>query len=55
MTSQNQDLIPYCARCKGILEVCASCDRPDCPHKVCNRCLRVELGQSMEQPHDHDG
>lgn len=44
-----------CSACGKTTEVCAFCERSDCSHAVCYRCLRVALGQSLDHPHDHGG
>ena len=44
-----------CSRCGTEIEVCAFCQRPDCSQVVCYRCLRVDLGESMDHPHPHGG
>lgn len=55
MVTQNRDLILYCSRCGKTVEECAVCERAECPHKMCYRCLRIEIGESMDHPHDHGG
>jgi len=44
-----------CMRCGVVVELCAFCERDDCRHTICYRCLRIQLGQSMAQPHLHGG
>jgi hypothetical protein len=44
-----------CSECGAIVEVCSFCERPDCPVKVCYRCLRIDVGQTVDHPHDHGG
>jgi len=44
-----------CTRCGARIEVCAFCERADCSHPICYRCLRQELRQSLAQPHAHGG
>jgi hypothetical protein len=44
-----------CTRCGARIELCAFCERIDCAHPICYRCLRRELGQSLVQPHAHGG
>jgi hypothetical protein len=44
-----------CTRCGALIELCAFCERADCPSVICYRCLRQELRQSLAQPHAHDG
>lgn len=52
---EGQVLALRCARCNAEVDVCAFCERPDCAHLVCFRCLREDVGQSMSHPHDHGG
>ncbi len=44
-----------CMRCGRGIELCAFCERDDCGHVICYRCLRLELRQSIAQPHTHGG
>ena len=52
---EDRGLALQCSQCHSEVDVCAFCERPDCAHLVCFRCLRVELGQSMSHPHQHGG
>ena len=40
MSTQGAPVIK-CLRCGTAIEVCAFCDRPDCPASTCYRCLGV--------------
>jgi hypothetical protein len=44
-----------CTRCGARIELCAFCERADCPSPICYRCLRQVLRQSLAQPHAHGG
>ncbi len=44
-----------CTRCGVTVELCAFCEREECPEAICYRCLRMGLGESMAQPHAHGG
>jgi hypothetical protein len=55
MPSADEEVALVCTRCGTLLEVCAFCERDDCAHMSCYRCLRVDLGQSMDHPHEHGG
>jgi hypothetical protein len=48
-------VILTCTRCGVVIEVCAFCERAECPEAICARSLRIELGESMAQPHAHGG
>jgi hypothetical protein len=37
-----------CTVCGVTLEDCALCERGDCEHAICYRCLRNRLGQSRD-------
>jgi hypothetical protein len=54
-TSPARDERPLCSQCEGVVEVCAVCEREDCPEPMCYRCLRVEVRQSLPHPHAHGG
>lgn len=47
--------ILICTNCGVILEICAFCERDQCPEAICYRCLRIALGESMAEPHVHGG
>jgi hypothetical protein len=49
------DVTLVCTRCGVAIELCAFCERAACPEAICARCLRIELGESMAQPHAHGG
>lgn len=44
-----------CKECSTALEVCAFCEKENCPHMTCYRCLRIALRQEVPQPHHHGG
>jgi hypothetical protein len=44
-----------CTSCGQGVESCAFCERDDCGRTICYRCLRIQLKQSMAQPHVHGG
>ncbi len=44
-----------CMECDAIVEYCAVCEREDCPGTICYRCLRIQIGQMVPQPHPHGG
>jgi hypothetical protein len=33
--------VKRCLRCGTVIEVCAFCDRPDCPAMTCHRCVSI--------------
>ena len=39
-----------CTRCGASVECCAFCEREDCNHAICNRCMRLGLRQSRDHP-----
>ena len=39
-----------CTRCGASVEYCAFCEREDCNHAICNRCMRLGLRQSRDHP-----
>jgi hypothetical protein len=49
------DVLLLCTRCGVVIELCAFCERAQCPDAICARCLRIELGESMAQPHARGG
>jgi hypothetical protein len=55
MRTDARDMILMCTRPGVVIEFCAFCERPECPDAICARCLRIELGESMAQPHAHGG
>jgi len=44
-----------CATCDRELEVCACCERGDCPDPICQRDLLYLTGESIPAPHTHGG
>jgi hypothetical protein len=44
-----------CKGCERGIEVCAFCDEDGCGEEICYRCLLVELGETVSQPHQHGG
>jgi hypothetical protein len=46
---------PTCIRCGVTVECCGFCERVDCPEVICSRCLRIQLRESLPQPHVHGG
>ena len=40
-----------CTRCGVVIEVCAFCERLECPEAICARSLRIELGQALTEPY----
>lgn len=42
-----------CTRCGVVIEVCAVCERPECPEAICARSLRIELGEALTEPYAH--
>jgi hypothetical protein len=46
---------PNCTGCGVVVEGCGFCEREDCPETICSRCLRIELRESLPQPHAHGG
>ena len=44
-----------CMTCGSLIELCAFCERVDCGHTICHRCLRLQFGQSMAPLHLHGG
>jgi hypothetical protein len=39
-----------CTRCGASVECCAFCERENCNHAICNRCMRLGLRQSRDHP-----
>jgi hypothetical protein len=52
---ERQGVAISCATCDTTVEVCAFCERADCGHTICYRCLRIELRESLAHPHAHGG
>ena len=51
MPNHDQGARLVCTNCEAIIEVCAFCERVDCPGDViCYRCLRNQLLQSVTTP-----
>jgi len=46
---------PTCTSCAVIVQLCAFCERGDCPEAICYRCLREDLGESIPELHPHGG
>jgi hypothetical protein len=46
---------PTCIVCGVVVECCGCCERVDCPETICSRCLRIQLRESLPQPHLHGG
>jgi hypothetical protein len=44
-----------CHGCDRAIETCAFCENDRCGEAVCYRCLIVELGESIAEPHAHGG
>jgi hypothetical protein len=44
-----------CSGCEREVDVCAFCERGECTHTICFRCLQNELGQTKAHPHAHGG
>lgn len=44
-----------CTNCRVVIEICAFCERGDCPEAICSPCLRIALGESLAEPHAHGG
>ena len=44
-----------CEGCARGIELCAFCDDAECGEAICYRCLILELGETIAQPHDHGG
>ncbi len=44
-----------CIRCGVGIELCAFCERDACPEPICAKSLRIELRESMAEPHEHGG
>jgi len=44
-----------CKGCGRAIEVCAFCERPECPAAICYFCMNRELKQTLPQPHAHGG
>lgn len=55
MSTEQRRVALTCTRCGASVELCAFCERDDCRHTICYRCLRIELRQSMAHPHVHGG
>ena len=55
MASSDESSDVVCRGCGTVVEICAFCERGDCPETICYRCLRIELVQSLPQPHVHGG
>jgi hypothetical protein len=47
-TDQPVDVLT-CTRCDVVLELCAFCEREDCPDAICLRCLCTQLEQRTEE------
>jgi hypothetical protein len=51
MPNHDQGAMLVCTNCEAIIEVCAFCERVDCPGDViCYRCMRNQLLQSVTTP-----
>lgn len=44
-----------CRTCQREIECCYFCEAEDCPEACCYRCMVVELGEFLPQPHEHGG
>jgi len=44
-----------CRQCRIAVDLCAFCQKEDCPHPMCYRCVRIVLRQEIPQPHVHGG
>jgi hypothetical protein len=57
MTTESQ--VPQrslaCSLCGIAVEICAFCEREECPEAMCYRCLRIKVRQAIKEPHDHGG
>lgn len=51
----NDRPVVVCTGCERTLERCRVCAREECDRPTCYRCLIVDTGQSLEQPHGHGG
>ncbi len=49
------DQVLVCRGCDREIELCAFCDSEGCEEAVCYRCLIVDLGETVAQPHGHGG
>jgi hypothetical protein len=54
MTSA-REIKTACSRCGVDVERCAVCEKARCDAMICYRCVRTQLGQSLEHPHVHGG
>ena len=46
---------PTCILCGVVVECCGCCERVDCAERICSRCLRIRLRESLPQLHLHGG
>ena len=46
---------PACVVCGVVVECCGCCERVDCSETIYSRCLRIQLRESLPQPHVHGG
>jgi hypothetical protein len=44
-----------CVDCDRDVELCFFCEREDCEHALCYRCVVQALGEFVPQPHGHGG
>ncbi len=44
-----------CGQCGAAVERCAFCDEEQCLEALCYRCVRINLGLEVPQPHGHGG
>ena len=44
-----------CRGCDRTMEVCSFCENEGCGEAVCYRCLIVDLGETIVEPHGHGG
>lgn len=49
------DAALVCAGCGRELEACAFCESEECGEATCYRCLVIDLGETLAQPHEHGG
>ncbi len=55
MNAPDQGPAPPCDRCGTLVGLCAFCQREECSHPMCYRCVRIALRQEIPQPHRHGG
>jgi hypothetical protein len=55
MSTEQEPSALACSACGRTIDCYAFCDEETCEVACCYRCLWVELGVSLAQPHQHGG